>query len=214
MSDEYCVYCAQPIPPGAQTCPHCGKDQTPTTHGNFIRCSNGHVVSEGSEFCPWCGELVVKSANPSPQQSPSDIRETVRLSESTSKKTIIDRKGTKIAGSELPALTGFLVSYTMSTQGAFFPLREGRHTIGKGLNSTIRINDALLSDQHAVILYRNGKFTIGDSMSSNGSWVNGQEISDKVTLNHGDTLRLGSNAFVLVVVPKEDPLKNDPSHAS
>jgi pSer/pThr/pTyr-binding forkhead associated (FHA) protein len=86
--------------------------------------------------------------------------------------------------------------------GHFFPIREGRNTIGKGDNARLKINDPLLSEEHAVILYRNSQFIFEDRLSSNGSILNGEEAVGQINLKHGDVLKLGSNEFVLLVVPR------------
>jgi pSer/pThr/pTyr-binding forkhead associated (FHA) protein len=136
-------------------------------------------------------------------------RKTVRLPDLDTKRTVIIRPGQENeADAGQPILTGFLVSYSLSRQGQFFPLREGRQTIGKGQSMRIKINDALLSEEHALILCRGGKFIFEDRLSSNGSVVNGQEVNGQVVLQHGDFLTLGAHSYTLVVVPKSELSKS------
>ena len=38
---------------------------------NFSRCSNGHIIPYGAEFCPWCGEVASNApAGSAPASSP------------------------------------------------------------------------------------------------------------------------------------------------
>jgi RNA polymerase subunit RPABC4/transcription elongation factor Spt4 len=196
---EYCANCGNVIQPGELSCRRCGTAVS-VAQDNFHRCSNGHVVPEGVQFCPWCGEAV--KLNASLSDPGGGARKTVQLEAPQSKRTVIFRQGAEKDPTEgLASLTGFLVSYTLSKQGKFFPLREGRQTIGKGLSARIKIDDERLSDEHGVILFRGGVFIYEDRLSSNGSIINGQDVLGQITLVHGDILRLGSHDYILVVIP-------------
>lgn len=99
-------------------------------------------------------------------------------------------------------IVGFLVSYTLEPQGFFYPIREGRQNIGRANTNSLHINDNSLSSEHAIILYRNGRFILQDEMSSNGSLLNGHEVIGQKELVHGDCLIMGSNTFFVVVIPQ------------
>lgn len=98
-------------------------------------------------------------------------------------------------------LVGFLVSYTIDPAGKAFELREGRHLIGTGGNATIVISGvSSLSSEHAIILYRRGDFIIQDNLSTNGTFVDGEEIFNPTVLTHGAQIKLGEAAFTLVTI--------------
>ena len=56
--DKKCIYCHQPLPPGADICPACGKEQstTPVRAGKCLRC--GRIYSGISKFCEDCGVVL------------------------------------------------------------------------------------------------------------------------------------------------------------
>ena len=191
----------------------------------FSRCANGHIVPYGSDYCPWCGELIQKSQRGSamPEETKGTAgaaeasRSTVYMGEGTkeaSRRTVqvspsAQSERTVILGAEGQAeagrggrLVGWLVSYDLKPEGAAFPLHAGREVIGRGKDSTICIDDTQLSKEHAVILFRNGRFIFEDRLSSNGSELNGKEAIGQYELHHGDTLKMGRNAFVFVEVPQ------------
>jgi len=74
-------------------------------------------------------------------------------------------------------LVGFLVTYDLDPGhlGSFFPIYQGRTRIGAFVESgeiqIDRAKDAAVSDVHCLMLWRNGKLSIADQMSSNGTWV-------------------------------------------
>lgn len=89
-------------------------------------------------------------------------------------------------------LVGWLVSYTLDEMGTDFRLYEGRNVIGRKVDCQITISDNTVSGQHAVVLFRNGKFSVTDMQSSQGTFVNDEDIElDPRYLNDGDTIRIG-----------------------
>lgn len=182
---------------------------------NFSRCSNGHIIPYGAEFCPWCGE----SAGGSPKvaspvvnnDSPKTINmeqtggmetHTMVLNESpvASERTVIMRpKGSK---NNTSRIVGFLITYDASQEGSFYPLHEGRETIGRGSDASISINDSKLSKEHAVILYRNNKFIFEDRLSTNGSLLNGKDAIGQFELHHGDIIEMGMAKYIFVEIPQ------------
>ena len=185
---------------------------------NFIRCPNGHIAAEGTQFCPWCGADIrqVGGAGTQKIQDTENYRDTVPINQPAGetggrrtvamtrpgdKRTVIKRPGDDSSPDGGQArLVGFLVSYTLSPAGKFFELREGRQNIGSVRSARIQVEDKLLSEEHAVILYRQGRFIFEDRLSSNGSSVNGQEAIGQLELKHGDQLTLGSHTYIFVSI--------------
>jgi len=93
-------------------------------------------------------------------------------------------------------LVGWLVTYSFDPMGVDFRLYEGRNIIGRDMDCNITINDNMVSAKHAVLLYRKGKYSITDSQSSWGTFVNGENI-DLVPryLEDGDIIRVGKTEF-------------------
>jgi len=67
-------------------------------------------------------------------------------------------------------------------------------SIGRDSSCTMYLNDKLVSKHHADISYVEGKMTIVDMVSVNGTFVNGQKISRKI-LNEGDNVTIGVSVF-------------------
>ena len=93
-------------------------------------------------------------------------------------------------------LVGWLVSYTNNPLGEDYKLYEGRNTIGRGSDCNLMINDGSISGHHATIVFRANKFSLKDEQSSNGSFVNGEDIELEATyIKDGDSIRLGNVEF-------------------
>lgn len=106
--------------------------------------------------------------------------------------------------------TVILGGNTMSTQiltlnfkvgsfaGQSFELNEQGGTIGRADTNTIILKENSVSSKHATVTFSDGDFRIKDENSSNGVFVNGEKVVEKV-LNDGNTLKLGSNeAYVKI----------------
>ncbi len=77
-----------------------------------------------------------------------------------------------------------------TADGKEYALGE-RTTIGRGDSSDIRILDGMISKLHAEITHANGRWSLRDLGSSNGTLVNGHRVH-AVDLAEGDRLTLGS----------------------
>lgn len=94
-------------------------------------------------------------------------------------------------------LVGWLVTYDLDSNGVDFRLFEGRNLIGRDFSCGVCINDNKVSSQHAILLYRNGKFRIKDNLSVNGTIVNGEDIDDdSVLLSDGDIIKVGDTVLL------------------
>lgn len=90
-------------------------------------------------------------------------------------------------------LVGWLVTYSQDELGVDYKLYEGRNIIGRDIDCSITINDGRVSGKHAVLLFRANKYSITDSQSSHGTFVNGEDIElDPRYLQDGDEIRVGS----------------------
>lgn len=93
-------------------------------------------------------------------------------------------------------LVGWLVSYTLDSLGMDFKLYEGRNIIGRDADCNITINDNMVSGKHAVLLFRAGKYSLTDSQSSHGTFVNDQDIElEPHYIEDGDMIRMGKTVF-------------------
>jgi pSer/pThr/pTyr-binding forkhead associated (FHA) protein len=82
-----------------------------------------------------------------------------------------------------------------------FALTEGTHVVGRQEGVSIFISDRQVSRQHAVMTVQNGRVTIEDRASANGTFVNGERLSSARALKVGDQLKFGD--LLLVVAAKK-----------
>jgi len=69
-------------------------------------------------------------------------------------------------------------------------LKADKTTVGRVEDNTFQIAEASVSSHHCEILLRGSDVVIKDLNSTNGTFVNGEKISESV-LKPGQTLRLG-----------------------
>jgi hypothetical protein len=70
------------------------------------------------------------------------------------------------------------------------PLESTLLTIGRGLNNDIILEDTRVSRHHAQLRYKTRRFWVTDLNSTNGTYINGERISE-ADLRNGDILSLG-----------------------
>ena len=75
----------------------------------------------------------------------------------------------------------------------------GRHDS----NSIVFSDDKSMSKQHFVILFDEGKYSIEDSKSSYGTFVNGNKIDKKTDVQDGDVIKAGNSMFWFVIGDRE-----------
>ena len=91
-------------------------------------------------------------------------------------------------------IMGWIISYTLDPMGMDYRIYEGNNTIGRDINNTIVIlKDTAVSGKHVTILSKKGMFYIKDEMASNGTFLNGTEITigTPYEMHDGDEIRLG-----------------------
>lgn len=76
-------------------------------------------------------------------------------------------------------------------QGDAIELPTGETIVGRGVGCRIRFNDPSVSREHLRFRLEDGKLTVEDLGSSNGTLVNGQKISGRRPVRNGDVIRLG-----------------------
>ncbi len=188
----------------------------------FQRCTNGHIIPKGATFCPWCGEAVrpgsgavdpkeaTIGSQPTAAINPRDVgnddRRTVQFTGNPAapEHTVVQyANGNPQGESGRGRLVGWLVSYDIDVKGKAFPLHEGRQSLGRDKANDLYIEDTQLSKEHAIILYRNGRFILEDELSTNGSKINGKEVIGQIELQHGDLLEMGQHMFIFVAIPRQ-----------
>jgi serine phosphatase RsbU (regulator of sigma subunit)/pSer/pThr/pTyr-binding forkhead associated (FHA) protein len=99
----------------------------------------------------------------------------------------------------------YLVITNGDTAGATVPLLKVT-CIGRGLDMEVRLDDLTVSKRHARIISNDrGEFIIEDLASSNGTYLNGKQVTTK-KLREGDEIRIGNNVFKFFTGGKETPV--------
>lgn len=83
-----------------------------------------------------------------------------------------------------------LVIHRGPAQGSRFLLDTDEVSIGRSPESDVFLDDVTVSRKHAQIVRANGVFSISDSHSLNGTYVNSLSITNQV-LRMGDEIQVG-----------------------
>jgi hypothetical protein len=108
-------------------------------------------------------------------------------------------------GSARRALAGFLVSYQDDALGKFWPLWQGKNSVGRadtGQRVDIEIAHGTTSTHHATIECDPARFVLSDLGSTNGTFHNEEAIGfqGKRDLRDGDKVRFGGYSVMVVNV--------------
>jgi cold shock CspA family protein len=103
------------------------------------------------------------------------------------------------------ALAGFLVSYQDDPMGKWWPLWQGKNSVGRadtGQKVEIEIAHGTTSTHHATIECDPQRFVLSDLGSTNGTFHNEEAIGfqGKRELRDGDKVRFGGYSVMIVNV--------------
>jgi two-component system, cell cycle response regulator len=100
-------------------------------------------------------------------------------------------------GDRIPVGQSCLVVIYGPGLGRRYELGDGEITIGREVGSTIHVDLDNVSRRHAKLLWRDGKICIKDLGSTNGTYLNDEEIDrrSEVPLRSGDLVKVGSGIF-------------------
>jgi pSer/pThr/pTyr-binding forkhead associated (FHA) protein len=76
---------------------------------------------------------------------------------------------------------------------------EGEVVLGRGNQAEIRLEDPFASSQHARIYEQGGIFAIEDLRSTNGTYLNEEQLESPRPLHSGDRVRIGDSEFTFEV---------------
>src|SRR6266480_2692294 len=85
------------------------------------------------------------------------------------------------------------------TAGQAIPVTLSQFIIGRDPQCNLRPASPVISKRHCAILIKNGKVAVRDFESTNGTFVNDQQIKGEVPLNHEDILKVGPLEFRVVI---------------
>jgi len=110
---------------------------------------------------------------------------------------VLARAGHEVAPPDSASRALLLVS----TDGAApvqFDLGGALISIGRASDNDVIVDDPEVSRHHCQLKLQHGAYSLADLGSRNGSWVNGQQVSE-VALGPGDSIRIGSTEITFEV---------------
>ncbi|MGH9940664.1 MAG: sigma 54-interacting transcriptional regulator [Blastocatellia bacterium] len=105
-----------------------------------------------------------------------------------------------------------LVALTGPLKGQVITL-TAETSIGRGSSNHIAVSDPSLSRRHCLIAQAEAGFTLTDLGSSNGAYVNGVPVQERL-LEHGDQITLGDSVFLFLLREGETPPTPNPVRLS
>ncbi len=105
--------------------------------------------------------------------------------------------------------------------GMSFPLTTRQATLGREEGIDIVLQDPESSRRHARVNWHKGEFVLEDLGSTNGTFVNGVQITKSQILNPGDSVGIGQTTLVFQMVgaaglppyqaPQQTPIYSGPT---
>lgn len=126
---------------------------------------------------------VSENTRSSTDKRQAESSKTVMINSSGGERTVILKPDSFGNTLRLEILTG-------PNQGKRFDVSSSGASIGRKDSNSIIIAEDTVSGEHAIISYSDGSFFIRDLGSSNGTFINGKQISNSV-LTHGDVFKFG-----------------------
>jgi len=145
----------------------------------------GFQNPEAANYCSKCGALLVKDE---PAGSETTMSYTPEEGEEEHSLTLEE------LGTEGPAL---VVRSGGGRAGEFFVPQDERTTIGRSPDCDIFLDDVTVSRKHAVLTEQDGRFTIEDQGSLNGTFLNRRRI-ESGQLANGDELQIGKYRLIFL----------------
>lgn len=102
---------------------------------------------------------------------------------------------TQLAGSYQALVEAILWVKNGNRRGRYYPVKHNT-VIGRKEGSLI-LDDLTVSGTHAKITEQNGKYTVWDFGSANGTYVNGKRIREATPINENDEIKIGETVMVL-----------------
>ncbi|GAB3262524.1 hypothetical protein GCM10027448_36720 [Nocardioides dilutus] len=164
-------------------------------------CTNcGHHNPDSARFCSQCGTRL-EATDSSVPEGAGESTATIQIGgvpESAAKTDTSDRQLNPVdaaAVDALPSGHALLVVQRGPGSGSRFLLDKDVVHAGRNPDSDIFLDDVTVSRQHAEFHRTGDSFTVTDSGSLNGTYVNRDRI-DTVHLTDGDEVQVGKYRLV------------------
>ena len=148
-----------------------------------VYCSEcGFQNPESANYCSRCGALLQRN------------EPAVETTQTLTPEEVDELGDDEDFGLEGPAL---VVRAGGGRAGESFRPAGERTRIGRSPDCDIFLDDVTVSRNHAVLIEENGKFSVDDQGSLNGTFVNRRRI-DRAPLEEGDELQVGKYRMTFI----------------
>lgn len=98
-------------------------------------------------------------------------------------------------------------------QGAWFTVAYQKETtLGRAATNSVILEDNSVSRSHSVILQKGDEYYVRDIGSRNGTFVNGQKITEETLLTHLDVLKIGIYTLRFLTEATDAPFEFPDEH--
>src|SRR5262245_13380214 len=103
----------------------------------------------------------------------------------------------RLVRSSRSPMTPRLVAVSGPLEGVVIPIPEAEILIGRDTETTVCLNDPLVSRKHCLVRRAGETVLVADLQSANGTWVNGLAVRER-ELQHEDRIKLGGSQCVFL----------------
>lgn len=94
--------------------------------------------------------------------------------------------------------------------GKALPITSAQFIIGRDPECNLRPASAMISKRHCAVIVKDDQATFRDFDSTNGSFVNDEQIKGEVPLKDGDIIKVGPLSFKVVIEAETPAAKASP----
>ncbi len=109
------------------------------------------------------------------------------------------------------ANTPALIGVSNDSIGRQFLLRKNKIKIGRRASCDIVLSEPSVSSVHAQIIYDRKEWKVFNLLSSNGTFVNGEKVTERA-IKMGDLLAFGGSEFVFSMLVDDTPNEDNQSN--
>lgn len=190
-----CPKCKTVISDNAKFCNRCGAKI------NVKLCPNGHVMEPGWVVCRYCPPAkdsgTTRVIGSTSVEKKTEIEKKTRVEKEVKpliEKTVLYGKERSDEKEEKHTPVCWVVIVEGKNQWRDFRIKGSQSNIGRDPKSDIVIEDEHVSAVHASIRVKEDKVILTDLDSSNGTYVNGHEIS-RTELKDNDLIKVGDTVL-------------------
>jgi len=95
--------------------------------------------------------------------------------------------------------------------GQSIPVPSAQFIIGRDPQCNLRPASAIISKRHCAIMTKDGQLSLRDYDSTNGTFLNDEQVKGEVPIKDGDVLKVGPLSFKVEIVGAAAPSKPTPA---